>query len=57
MADMLNNYEGTVLIWLLPSHAQQEDLSVPTAPLQQIINDTRVYFDPNQCIVDLEFHH
>ena len=52
---MPNNYEGTVLFWLLPSHAQQEDLSVPLASLQKIINDTRVYFDPDQCIDDLTF--
>jgi hypothetical protein len=52
--DMQNNYEGTVLFWLLPSHAQEDDFSVYIASLQKIINDTRVFFDPDQCIDDLE---
>jgi hypothetical protein len=45
----MNNYEGTVLFWLLPSSDEQEDLSVSLAALQNIINDTRVSFDPDQC--------
>ena len=51
--DMLNNYEGTVLFWLLSSSDEQTDLSVPRASLQQIVNDTRVFFDPDQCIGEL----
>ena len=51
---MLNNYEGTVLFWLLPSHAQHQDLSADIASLQQVINDTRVFVDPDQCIDELD---
>jgi hypothetical protein len=51
--DMLNNYEGTVLFWLLSSSNEQVDLSVPIASLQSIINDTRVFFDRDQCIEDI----
>ena len=50
---MLHNYEGTILFWLLPSQAQQEDLSVHIASLQRIINDACVFFNPDQCIEDL----
>ena len=50
---MLQNYEGTVLFWLLPSSHEQADLRAPIASLQKIINDTRVFFDPDQCIDDL----
>ena len=50
---MLSNYEGTVLFWLLPSNHEQADLRVPMASLQKIVNDTRVFFDPDQCIEDL----
>ena len=50
---MPSNYEGTVLIWLLPSSHEQADLRAPIASLQKIINDTRVFFDPDQCIDDL----
>ena len=51
---MPNNYEGTALFWLLPSHAREDDFSVEIAYLQKIINDTRAFFDPDQCIDDLE---
>ena len=50
---MLNNYEGIVFFWLLPSHAQHQDLSADIASLQKIIIDTRLFFDPDQCIEDL----
>ena len=50
---MPNNYEGTVLFWVLPSNEDPTELSDPIASLQQIINDTRVYIDPDQCIEDL----
>jgi hypothetical protein len=51
--EMLNNYEGTVLFWLLPSTDEQKDLSAHVASLQKIINDTRVFFYPDQCIDEL----
>ena len=47
------NYEGTVLFYLLPAHAQHHDLTPIISSLQEIINDTRLFFDPDQCIVDL----
>ena len=50
---MPNNYEGTVLFWLLSSSDEQTDRSDSMASLQQIINDTRVFFDPDPCIDDL----
>jgi hypothetical protein len=50
---MPNNYEGTVLFWLLRSSEDQTELSDPIASLQQIINDTRVYIDPDQYIEEV----
>ena len=47
---MENNYEGTVLFWLLPSTSEQADISVDISALQKIVIDTRFLFDVDQCI-------
>jgi hypothetical protein len=50
---MEKNYEGTVLFWLLSSSDELADLSDPIASLQNIIKDTRVFFNPDQSIDEL----
>ena len=49
----MSNFEGTVLFLLLPSNAQQQNQIPNLDSFRAIINDTRVFYDPDECIDDL----
>jgi hypothetical protein len=49
----MQNYEETVLFWLQPSDTIEEDLQKDIDSLQEIIKDTRVFYDRDQCIETL----
>ena len=49
----MQNSDGIVLFWLHPSNASEENLREDIDSLQEIINDTRVFYDRDQCIETL----
>ncbi len=49
----MQNYEGIVLFWLLPSDPEQEDRSADLIAFRGIINDTRIFHDVDECIATL----
>jgi hypothetical protein len=50
----MQNYDEIVLFWLQPSNAINENLREDIDSLQEIINDTRVFYDRDQCIETLQ---
>jgi hypothetical protein len=50
MQNKMQIYDRTVLIWLLPSEADPENLPVELNTLTDIIADTRFFIDRDECI-------
>jgi len=49
----MQNNEEIVLFWLQPSNANKENLREDVDSLQEIINDTRIFYDRDPCIETL----
>jgi hypothetical protein len=49
----MQNSDGIVLFWLQPSNAIKENLREDIDSLGEIINDTRLFYDRDQCIETL----
>lgn len=49
----MQDNDETVLFWLQPSNANKENLREDFDSLQEIINDTRIFYDRDQCVETL----
>ena len=49
----MENFEGTVLFLLLSSNVEEQHASLNLSSFREIINDTRVFYDPDECIDSL----
>lgn len=49
----MQNYDEIILFWLQPSYASEENLREDIDSLREITNDTRVFYDRDECIETL----